>query len=217
MSSSNYKLEGGNLNSSSASQTSSGFRLIDLVGQTSAQIFTAKGFVINPGLFNNSFGTSLDLSIDKSAIEFESNPSTNIFNKKINLNIKTGNFPGYQLFISETTPLATETGQELPGTLCDALNNKSCSIEKANRWENKTSYGYGYNISGDSATKDFLNKNYFRPFASLDSKQKPALVAFSTQRELADTLNLTLKLALPSSKNIGIYHNILNFQLVPGY
>jgi len=216
MSSSNYQIQQGSLNTSSQAQTSSGYRLVDLLGQTSAQIFTSKGYLIQSGFLNKASSSILRFSISKGTVNFGTltpeKPSTD----NLLITVSSGTFPGFQVYIAQNKPLSTEAGAQIPDATCDVLTNKVCTTDKGNLWQDDSSYGFGYNLQGKSAPSDFKANNIFRPFATLSKKEKPTLIMDSAEKNITDTASMKLKINVARSQPVGIYQNILVFSALPG-
>ena len=216
MNSSNYKLQGGNFNTSSAAQSSSGFRLVDLVGQTSAEVFSAKGYIIQSGFLNRAANSSLFFSISPTILNFGSLTPNKPVTDNLIITVGSGNFPGYTIYVAQNKQLSTEAGAQIPNTLCDAFKNKICNIDKGNEWSENTSYGFGYNIQGQTVPIN-INKSYiFRPFASLAVKENPVIIMQSHESKTSHSAGMIVKLNVSKDQPVGIYENSLIFNVLPG-
>lgn len=216
MTSQNYKLQGGNLNTSSQAQSSSGYRLVDLVGQTNAQIFTSKGYLIQSGFLNKASTSFLSFSVSPALVNFGSLTPEKAKTDNLLITLSSGNFPGYQVYVAQNKPLSTEANAQIPDTICDAGSNKICSKDKGNIWQEDSSYGFGYNLQGKSVVSDFTGSQIFRPFASLSKKEQPVLIMESAEKNLTETAGMLLKIIVSKTQPVGIYQNILSFTAMPG-
>ena len=216
MTSPNYTIEGGNFNVTAGSKSSANYRLVDLVGQTSAQIFSSKGYLIQSGFLNRASASSLNFTITPLSLNFGLlTPNQSVY-KNITLTVGSGNFPRYSVTTSQNQPLTTEAGAQIPDTLCDALKNRLCNINKSSQWKEKQSYGFGFNIKGQTVPKDFNKEENYRPFSSLSKKESAVLIMESAEKKVSHTAAIKLKLHVSPQQSVGIYQNQLNFTLSPG-
>ena len=206
MSSQNYTLQQGSLNTTSGVQTSSGFRLTDLVGQTSAEIFTSKGYIINSGFLNKAASSSLTFSVSPSSINFGTLAPNHPLTNNLLLTVNVGNVPGFSLYTAQSKSLSTEAGSEIPDTICDAIENKICTINKGNVWTKDSSYGFGYS----------LKNSLFFSFPNLSKKEEPALIMESHEKQNTQTAGMILKINISPNQPVGVYQNVLTFNALPG-
>ncbi|CAN5131936.1 hypothetical protein BH09PAT1_BH09PAT1_6930 [soil metagenome] len=77
----------------------------------------------------------------------------------IEINVSTDIPSGYTLRAVQETP--EDSIWEFTPTQCD---DATCTPQKAERWQDEKSYGFGYAVVGTDAVDDFKNEKYFRPF-----------------------------------------------------
>lgn len=216
MSSQNYKLQGGNFNISAGETSSSGYRLSDLVGQTSAQIFTSKGYLIQSGYLNRAASSGFLFSVSPTVINFGSLTPEKETSKVLGITVQSGNFPGFIVYVAQDHPLTTEAGAEISDTLCDAAENKLCTKDKGNLWTKKSSTGFGFHLEGKTTPDDFNKKEVFRPFADLSKQELAIPIMESENVKASDTAFMTLKIIVSKIQAVGVYQNVLNLTAVPG-
>lgn len=196
--------------------SSSNYTLIDLVGQTSAQVFASKGYLINSGFQNKAGNSSLAFSITPLSVNFGLLEAKKISYDSLIFTASSGEFPGLEVFVSQNKPLSTAGGAQIPDTICNASLNKICAKDLANIWTNSDSYGFGFNLQGNAVPADFKSSDFFRPFASLSNKEQAVKILESTQKKATLNAKMTLKLNVSKNQPVGIYQNVLNFTVLPG-
>src|SRR3989344_246084 len=70
MNSQNFKIQGGNLNLTAGSKASTNYRLTDVVGQTVANTFTSKGYVVNAGFLNSAAAPPFLFTVSPAVVDF---------------------------------------------------------------------------------------------------------------------------------------------------
>lgn len=215
MSSQNFRIQSGNLNMTSGSKSSANYQLSDVVGQNAATVFTSKGYIIQSGFLNSAAGSVFSLSIQPQYIDFGNILPNSPVEKTVQITIANGDVPGYSITVAQNQPLQTSAGAQISNTVCDN-NAKPCTTTKAAIWETPGIYGFGYNISGNSIARDFLDEKYFRPFADLSKKENPATIMLSQQRKVVDQTTMRLKLHISPDQPVGQYKNSLNFTAIAG-
>lgn len=217
MTSENYKIEGGNFNTGSSAQSSTGFRLVDLIGQTPSQIFTARGYILKTNPPNNTNVGSLNFSISPNIVSFERIGENSHITSNLVLTVTSANFPGYSVYTYQNNPLSTENGIEIADTVCDSTDENDCTINKANIWQKTNSYGFGYSLKGKIIPSDFNSPLYYRPFPSRSKNENPILIMSSDKEKTTDIANMTLKIIAPKTQAEGLYKNIITFLAIPGF
>lgn len=216
MKSENYMIQGGNFNMTSGNKSSANFKLSDVVGQTSAQIFTSKGYIVQSGFLNGAAGELFIFTVSPPVVDFGTIYPNNFVQRKVKLSISNGNTNGYNVTAAENQPLSTSVGAEIPDTACDAASGYICTIVKANRWTDLISYGLGYSISGKTVPQDFSKANFFRPFPSLNRNEKPVQIMQSTAKKAVDQAAMTVKLNVSRQQPVGLYRNIISYTAIAG-
>ncbi|MBI3379541.1 hypothetical protein HY029_02160 [Candidatus Gottesmanbacteria bacterium] len=159
MNSQNYRIDGGNFNMTSGNKSSKNFKLSDVVGQTGANIFASKGFIIQSGFLNSYAGTAFAFSVSPTLVDFGILSPNVATEKEVRISISNGNTTGYNVKVSENQPLSTSVAAEIPDTVCD-INTTPCTKNTASVWKQTSTYGFGYNMSGKTVSKDFQKDNF---------------------------------------------------------
>lgn len=200
----------------SGNKESAKYKLSDVVGQTSAAIFTSKGYLIQSGFLNGAAGDVFLFTVSPTVVDFGTIYPNNPLEKKVKLTVGNGNTNGYTVTTVENQPLSTSVGAQIPDTACDLSSGYICTINTSNRWTDAVSYGLGYRMSGKTVPKDFDKVNFFRPFASLSRNEKPILIMQSNAKKAMDQAAMTIKLNVSRQQPVGLYRNIINFTAIAG-
>jgi len=219
MSSNSYYLQFGNFNMGSGEfDTGSQFGLTYTLGGTAigpfgqygtSQYFIGSGFQYIYQIRQFSF------SISKLTIDFGELTAGICANDSHTLTINTGSAGGYQIYVFENRPLthANVPSEQIPNTSC----NTGCTKSSAGIWDNPSYDGFGYNILGDNVASDFINSNYFRPFADNSLGEDMEMIMSSSNVAFDETATMTYQ-AVPSVEQAaGDYQTYVVFVAVPGY
>ncbi len=213
MSSDSYKIIFGNFNMTAGKKSSSSYTVTDTVGQTAAGEFNANGYTVKAGfqylyaLYDFSFRIS-DLTIDFGSLT-PGTPATAT-------NVLTVSAPGagYAVSVFENHPLENENEDQIPDTTCD---NGGCTESQAEIWSSNTTYGFGFNLSGDDVASDFVDGSYFRQFANLAGGETPQVIMSSSQAGKNRQATVTYKVNISGDQAAGNYSNYLVFVATPSY
>ena len=205
-----------NITGGSKSNLSGTIKLSDTVGQTFQGRFDSAGYVIQAGfqyintLIPFSFKIS-NLDIDFGTLIPDS-PST----RTNTLTVTTGSAFGYTVKAIEDHPLRRIDGvTTIPDANCDLIT--PCLPTDANIWSDNTRYGFGYNMSGDDVdTTDFVNSNYYRPFA-VQNIDDPAVVMSKAAVATQSASTVTYKINIEGAQAAGIYQNAIQYIAIPSF
>lgn len=111
MSSENYKLQGGSLDMTAGTtqNTEQNVSLADTVGVVNAEVFSSKGYLINPYLFLGEAASEFSLSLSSERIMYDGLDSGKASLGKLTIQVENRDNPGFNVFIIENQPL-TDTG-----------------------------------------------------------------------------------------------------------
>jgi hypothetical protein len=84
-------------------------------------------------------------------------------------------------------------------------------------WTDATQAGFGYSMSGDDVPSDFVNSNYFRPFANNEIGEAMQIVMSSNSVALDRTATVTYQAAPAGNQAAKTYETSIVFVAVPGY
>ena len=214
MRSENYRIQWGNINIGGGQQSSANYHLGLTMGQTGPGLYAATGYKIRAGfqyihsIIPFSFTIS-DLTIDFGTLV----PQTPVTATNI-LTVSAGGAGGYQVLAFETHPLRSETNVDIPDTTCDSGN---CNEATADVWSQNTTYGFGFNISGDDVPTDFIDNTYFRQFANQEAGETAQTVMSKNGVTRQSQATVTYKVNISSTQPSGNYQTQIVYLAVPSY
>jgi len=214
LSSDNYKIQMDNINMSAKIPTSSAYHLEPTSG-TSPSLYSNTGYHAHMGFgyIKNKVPftfTISDLSIDFGTLTPKT-PST-LNNTLI---VSSGGDNGYQVTARENNTLKTLAGtSSIADTACDG---NACDEAIATPWTQNTTYGFGYNMSGNDIPTTFSGPTYFRPFPSSAASEDPAIVMSSSVVSKNRVAMVTYKVNNSGSQASGDYENYIIFVATPTY
>ena len=213
MDSSNYKIRLGNFNMTSGSKSSTSYNLTDTVGQIAAEFFSSTGYHVKAGfqylytLYDFSFSIS-SLAINLGSL------TTNTFTTANHTLSVSAPGQGYSVSAIATTKLTNPTGDTIPATTCDSL---ACTKTSAGIWTTASNNGFGYNLTGDDISSDFISSSYFRPFADLSLGDTPETIMSTSASGKNRTATITYKVSPSSTQAEGQYATQIIYIATPTY
>ncbi len=210
-----YQLQLGNINTSAGTANSTSYKMTQTTGQLAPGKYVGSNYIVKAGFQYYYSIIPFSFSISKTNIDFQTLQPQQPKTDNLTLTISNGSAYGYQVLVKENHPLQNpQTGDQIPDTSCDP--GTSCNEYDANLWTQTTSYGFGYNMSGDDVdTSDFINSDYYRPFPSLSQDEEGAVVMSSSNVGRNRQATMTLKINISSTQAAGKYTNQLIFIAVP--
>jgi len=115
---------------------------------------------------------------------------------------------------------------EVTATIINTNCDSGCSRTSAGLWVLNSSPGFGFNMTGDDVPVDFINSNYFRPFADASLGQDPVPIMAKTQVTWNYPNNswpweshavITYKVNIVGTQSSGTYNNIIKFTAIPAF
>jgi len=216
MDSSRFKIESANIEIAGGNKSSTSYKLADTVGQLAAGQYSSTGYVVKAGfqylhsIIPFRFSIS-DINIDL-GILIPSTPST----ATTNLTVYFGGAGQYQVTAIEEGPLKTQSGNVIPDTTCDGGAN-TCSESLAKVWSSTSAYGFGYGMSGNDISTDFIDGTYFRPFPDRTAAESPATIMTSINVGKNRSSTVTFKANISSTQPAGSYQTVINFVATPSF
>lgn len=214
MNSSSFRIRFGNFNITSGTKTSTSYALTDTVGQTAAQLFSSTGYVVKAGfqymytLYDFSFVIS-NLSIPLGTL------TPNTFATGSNTLTVSAPGQGYAVSVYETTRLKKlGSSTFIADTTC---NSGTCTETSAGVWNSTAALGFGYNLTGNDITADFINNTYFRPFPDVSLGDSPATVMTSSVAGKNRVATVTYKANIGGSQAAGTYETQVIYIATPTY
>lgn len=212
--STNYKITLPNLNMGAGLPNSSSYNLGVTMGQTAPGLYTSTSYKVRAGFWYIKSIIPFSFSISDFSIEFGSlvpgTPST-LTNT---LTVSAGGAGGYTVKASENKPLTSTSNNTIPDTTCDA---GGCSQTTAGVWSQNTTYGFGFNMSGNDIPADFIDSTYFRQFADRNAGESAQTVMSSANVGRSRQATVTYKVNVSNIQAAGNYQNILMFVATPTY
>lgn len=213
MNSTNYSIQMGNFNITSGTKSSGSFTLTDTVGELTPGEFNSNGYTVLSG-FQYIYSIPefmfriTDLSMDLGNLQ------PNTFRTDSHELVISTRSAGYTILARAEQNLRNNQGNEIDPTPCDG---PTCSISTAQPWVNPSNVGFGFNVDGVHRAGDFVNSNYFRPFANEDIGQASQAIASHGSIVTEDTLTVTYKASISSVQEAGLYYTIVDYTAVPNY
>ncbi|MFA6081353.1 MAG: hypothetical protein WC741_03010 [Patescibacteria group bacterium] len=216
MDSSRFKIESANVSVTGGNKSSDSYKLSDTVGQLAAGQFLSNGYVVKAGFQYLYSIIPFRFSISNTNINFgalaPNSPSTDT----TNLTVHFGDVGNYQVTAIENGPLKTQSGNVISDTACNG-GGYTCNESIAKVWTSTTSYGFGYNITGDDIPNDFIDTTYFRPFPDLTTGELPITIMTNNNVRKNRRSTLTFKTNVSSVQPAGSYQTIISFVATPSY
>lgn len=210
----NYKIQMPNFNSGAGIPSSSGYKLDTTIGQTAPGLYSSTGYLVRSGFQYIHSIIPFSFSMSNFLINFGTlvpgSPST----LTSTLTVSSGGAGGYKVTTRETGTLQTNGGQSIPDTTCDS---GICSESLAGVWTQATTYGFGYNMSGNDVPADFVNSTYFRHFANASLSQTDQIVMSSANVGEGRTATMTYKVNISGVQPAGSYQNRILFTAIPSF
>lgn len=214
MSSPNYKIQWGNFNIGAGRQTSPNYQLGTTLGQLAPGLYTGAGFKVRAGFQYIHSIIPFEFSISDLSIDFGTLTPNQFATATNVLTVSAGGASGYQVLAYETHPLRAPTGEEIPDTVCDAGD---CDETTAGVWNLTSTFGFGFNMSGDDIPSDFVNSSYFRQFANAAGGESPQVIMSRSGVTRRSQATVTYKVNVSPIQAAGRYQTSIVFIALPGY
>jgi len=208
--SSNYNIDWGNFNMTSGKKTSTNYSLTDTVGQNAPGEYTKTGVKLKSGFQYIYPFDIFSFSIDNLEIDFGSLTPGVATTAVSTLNTTTPSGQGFQITASESSPLRTASGINIPDITGD---NNLASESVSDLWQNATTYGFGFNAN----TAYFSSNNHFRQFANQNTSETPQIFDSSNIPVKNHQTIVTYKINISSIQAAGTYQNYIIYTATPKY
>jgi len=210
----NYIIQMPNFNSGAGIPASSGYRLDTTIGQTAAGLYSSSGYAVRSGFQYIHSIIPFSFSMSNFLINFGTLTTGIPSTLTSTLIVSAGGAGGYKVTARESTALQKTGGQSIPDTLCDALG---CTESAAGVWSLATTYGFGYNMSGNDVPSDFINSTYYRHFANASQSQTDQIVMSNANVGRTRTATITYKINVSAVQPAGSYQNKILFTATPSF
>lgn len=210
----NYIIQFPNFNSGAGIPSSDNYRLDSTIGQTAPGLYSSSGYKVRAGFQYIHSIIPFSFSISDFLIDFGTLTAQNPTTQTNTLTVSSGGAGAYSVKAEENEPLTTLDGStSIPDTTCDA----SCTETSAGVWTQNTTYGFGFNVSGDDVPGDFIDGTYYRQFSDASLSEAPATVMTSSNVGRGRVATITYKVNVSSSQPGGTYQNIITYIAIPGF
>lgn len=216
MDSSRFKIESANISITGGNKSSDSYKLSDTVGQLAAGQFSSNGYVVKAGFQYLYSIIPFRFSISNTNINFGTLAPNSPATGTTNLTVHFDDIGNYQVTAVEDGPLKTQSGNVIPDTFCNG-GGYTCSELVSKVWNSTSSYGFGYNITGDDVSDDFIDDSYFRPFPDQTAAEVPVTIMANNNVRKNRQSTVTFKTNISSVQPAGSYQTIISFVATPSY
>lgn len=211
----NFRIEWPNLNSGAGIPSSTNYKLDSTIGQTAPGLYSSAGFRVKAGFQYIHSIIPFSFSVSDIRRDFGTLTPGTPATLSATLVVSAGGAGGYSVKASENHPLQLPGGgTNIIDTLCDS---GPCSETTAFPWTLNTTYGFGFNMTGDDIPADFTNSTYFRQFADRSGAETEQTIMSSAVVGRSRTSVITFKVNISNIQGAGTYRNIVQFNANAGY
>ncbi len=218
----NYQIQFPNFNAGAGVPKSTNYWTNSTIGQTAPGLFSSTNYRVRSGFQYIHSIIPFSFSISNISINFGEVLPQTPQTRTATLTVKAGGAGGYVVKAQEIHPLKLVSGTAtIPNTTCDS---GTCTRTQAGLWTQNTTEGFGFNMSGDDIPSDFVNSNYFRPFADLSANEDAAVIMSKNQVTWDYPNNtwpwesqatITYKVNILGTQEAGTYTTIIRFSAIP--
>ncbi|MDD3679794.1 MAG: hypothetical protein PHX72_03000 [Candidatus Shapirobacteria bacterium] len=220
MRSDNYEIQMGNINMTAGEKSSANFKLGDTVGQTASGLYQSTGFQVGAGFWYITGIIPFTFTISELEIAFGQLTPNNPQVLTNNLTVSAGGAGGYQVMAFENHPLKSASDNYIYDVLGDDgdIDETIASI-----WSQDTTYGFGFNITGDDIPDDFTNPSCdpdcYRQFAdpTASPPEEPQIIMSSDDVVRQSEATVSYKINISGMQEAGHYQNQVIFIAIPKY
>jgi len=216
MRSNSYRVQWGNINIGSGKQNSGSYNVTYTMGQIAPGQFGETGYIVRAGFQYIHSIIPFSFSISDLSIAFGSLTPQALTTDTNVLTVGAGGTGGYQVLAYEDHPLRLDTNSNvnIANTVCDNGNGTKTSAEV---WQQTSTYGFGFNMSGDDIPTDFTDSTYFRPFADWETDGAGEEVMASSAVTKSSQATVTYQVNVDTTQEAGNYSNAIVYIAVPRY
>lgn len=220
--STNYEIQFPNFNAGAGIPKSTNYWTNSTIGQTAPGLFSSTNYRVRSGFQYIKSIIPFSFSISNISISFGEVLPQTPQTRTATITVKAGGAGGYSVKAQEIHPLKLVSGTTtIPNTTCDS---GTCNKTTAGVWTQNTTQGFGFNMSGDDIPSDFVNSNYFRPFADLSASEDAAVIMSKSQVTWDYPNNtwpwesqatITYKVNILGTQEAGTYTTVIRFSAIP--
>lgn len=210
----NYIIQMPNFNSGAGIPSSTNYKMDTTIGQTAPGLFTSNGYYVKSGFQYIHSIIPFSFTISDFLINFETLIPGVPATASATLTVSAGGAGGYRVTARESDYMKSSDGSSIPDTTCDATD---CSESVAQVWSLGTTYGLGFNMSGDDVPADFVNGTYYRHFANQAQSETDQTIMSSVNVGRSRNSTITYKVNTSPIQPAGEYKNLVLFTAIPSY
>lgn len=209
-----YQIQFPNLNMMAGQKSSENYKLGDTAGQTGSGLYASTGYKVRAGFWYIKSIIPFSFAISSMAVNFGTIAAGTPSTQTNTLTVSAGGAGGYQVTGQENYPLKMATGTTIPDTTCDS---GTCSETTAGVWVNNTTYGFGYNMSGNDVPAAFIDSTYYKQFADRSLGESAQIVMSSINVGKSRQATVTYKVNVSGAQAAGVYRNMITFIATPSF
>lgn len=219
MKSENYELQMPNLNFAGGNVSSTDYQLGFTGGELGIGEYTSAGYKLLAGFWYLKTIIPFSFSLSNQIIDFGVLASNTPATAQTTMTVSAGGAGGYQVTVQENHQLMVySTGALIPDTTGD---NGDISQTTAGDWQENTTYGFGYTLSGADVPTPFPTAspagNQYKQFADMAKNETAEIVMISAQAVSNHSATLQYKANISALQTAGQYHNVITYIATPSY
>jgi len=190
--------------------------LLDILGMSTSN-YQSQGYLVKAGFDYRQPSAPFSLTIPQTTIELDKiKPETPLIRSN-SLTVSPGSADGYQIIAWQDHPLQVIGGTtQIPDTTCNG-EIETCDQTAAALWDDNTKHGFGFNLQGEGALKDFINENYYRQFADQSTNEQAKTIIQSNPAPEEEQTTINYKINISGIQADSNYDNIITLLAVPSY
>jgi len=213
-----YNIEMGSVNIGGGNMTGENIKLNSSLGQPVQGEFESTGTKIKAGFEYLRPRKPFALSVTGTNLNFGTITANTFKSISSNLIVSAGSAAGFTVKVIEDHSLRISNQDSIiADTSCDP--SLPCSVGQAAPWIETTSYGFGFNITGDGVdSANFISPDHFQPFPNNELGQDPVTI-MSAARAYGKTSSaaISYKINVSPSQLNGLYQNTIQFIALPSF
>jgi len=181
--------------------------------QTNPSVIIGENYKLIYPLDNSLFV----FSISQTLIDYGILLPTNSVKRTSTISVLSKHLNGYTVSAVQNHKLETSSKTEIPDTSCDT---GTCSVSKADLWNNSLTYGFGYRCDNlynvSICLNDFSSINYYKSFPNMSDSEGPHPVIQQTDA-INSKAQITYQLNVSRTQKEGSYNNEIIFIAIPNF
>ncbi len=219
----NYEITWPNINMGAGLPYSDTYKMGVTMGQNAPGLYSSTGYKVRAGFWYIKSIIPFSFKISSLTLNFGIlNPQVLTNNQSLTLTVNSGSAGGYQIQVQENDELTSTALSTIPDTSCDNPED-TCDQNDSGTWTKTTTYGFGYNMTGDDVPAEFSGNKYKR-FANASNipAENPVKIMGKTPAEGHEAgrnkiATMSARINISNIQPAGTYRNILTFWAIPTY